>query len=100
MKHAWFASLWLAVAAGAMATALTAVSYARTCSPLTGFPGFLRRAGLVPDGPCATKKGGAPCQSGATCTTSSRKPGKCRNIAAFGPPNCECVEVKVSPGLK
>jgi hypothetical protein len=99
MKQALLASLVLFVAA-ATATAFTAASYAGTCSALTGFPRILQRAGLLAEGPCATKPFGAPCQSGATCTTASRKPGKCKNIAVSGPPNCACVEVSVSRGLK
>ncbi len=94
------ASLVLIVATGTMVTAFTAVSYAGTCSMLTGFPGLLQRAGFVAAGPCATKVGGATCQSGSTCTTSNRKPGKCKNIAPRGPANCSCVETTVSTGLR
>ena len=100
MKQAVLASLVLFFAVAATATAFTAASYAGTCSALTGFPRILQRSGLVAEGPCATKPFGAPCQSGATCTTSSRKPGKCKNIAVSGRPNCACVEVSVSRGLK
>lgn len=100
MKRAFLASLVLIVATGTMVTAFTAVSYAGTCSMLTGFPGLLQRAGFVAAGPCATKVGGATCQSGATCTTSNRKPGKCKNIAPRGPANCSCVETTVSTGLR
>jgi hypothetical protein len=99
MKRALIASLVLTVAA-ATATALTAASYAGVCSQLTGFPGLLQRAGFVPAGPCATKSGGSVCQSGAACTTSNRRPGKCKNIAVSGPANCACVEITVSPGLR
>jgi hypothetical protein len=91
--------LLLIVAAGAMATASTAVSYAGTCAALTGFPGLLQRVGLVAAGPCASKAGGSTCTS-AECTTSDRKPGKCRNIAASGPANCACVATAVSSGLR
>jgi hypothetical protein len=83
-----------------MATAFTAVSYAGTCSVLTGFPGLLQRAGFVAPGPCATKSGGPNCQSGTACTSADRKPGKCKNIAASGPANCACVESAVSSGLR
>lgn len=100
MKRALWACLVPAVAAGAMAIAFTAVSYAGTCSQLTGFPGFLQWAGFVPAGPCATKREGAVCQAGATCVTASRRPGKCKNIAASGPANCACVESAVSSGLR
>jgi hypothetical protein len=87
-------------ATGAMAAVFTAVSYAGTCSKLTGFPGFLQSAGFVSAGPCATKKDGATCQSGAACVTASRKPGKCKNIAVRGPANCACVEDAVGSGLQ
>ena len=100
MKRALWACLVPAVAAGAKAIAFTAVSYAGTCSQLTGFPGLLQRAGFVPAGPCTTKSGGAVCQAGAGCVTASRKPGKCKNIAARGPANCSCVESTVSSGLQ
>jgi hypothetical protein len=90
----------LLAAAATMAAGFTAVSYAGTCSTLTGFPGLLQRAGLVAAGPCATKVGGVTCQSGATCTTANRKPGKCKNIAPRGPANCACVETTVSFGLR
>jgi len=95
-----FASLILLVAVCITATVFTAISYGGACSQLTGFPGLLQRAGLVAEGPCASKPGGAVCQSGADCTTSNRKPGKCKNIAAKGPANCACVATTVSRGLQ
>ena len=97
---ALFAFLILVVAVCVTSTTFTAISYGGTCSQLTGFPGLLQRAGFVAEGPCATKRGSAVCQSGADCTTSNRKRGKCKNIAARGPANCACVEVTVSRGLK
>jgi len=87
-------------AAGAMATVFIAVSYAGTCSRLTGFPGLLQRAGMVTSGPCTTKTGGTACLSATTCLTAGKKPGKCKNIAASGPANCVCVASTVSPGLR
>ena len=90
----------LVVAADAMITAFTAVGYAGTCDRLSGFPGLLQKAGLVAPGPCATKNKGSVCQSGSACTTSSRKPGKCQNIAVSGPANCACVETTISSGLQ
>jgi hypothetical protein len=95
-----FASLILIVAACFTSTVFTAISYGGTCAPLTGFPGLLQRAGFVAEGPCATKPGSAVCQNGADCTTSNRKRGKCKNIAARGPANCACVEITVSRGLR
>ncbi len=100
MKRALLSSLLSIAAAGAMAAVFTAVSYAGTCSKLTGFPGFLQRAGMVSAGPCTTKIGGTTCQSAATCLTAGRKPGKCKNIAASGPANCACVESTVGSGLR
>ena len=97
---ALFASLILVVAVCFTSTVFTAISYGGTCSQLTGFPGLLQWAGFVAEGPCATKPGGAVCQSGADCTAANRKPGKCKNIAARGPANCACVETTVSRGLQ
>jgi len=94
------AALVLIVAAGAMMTTFTAVSYAGTCSRLTGFPGLLQSAGLVAVGPCASQPKGAVCQSNATCITPNRRQGKCKNIAPSGPPNCACVESTISSGLR
>ena len=94
-----FSTLLLAAASGAMATVFTAVVYAGTCSRLTGFPGLLQRAGVVAAGPCAAKAGATACDA-AECTTSDRKPGKCKNIAASGPANCSCVANAVSSGLR
>lgn len=99
MKRAISGLLVLTVAAALTATGFTAASYAGACGQLTGFAGFLQRAGLVAPGPCDTKPKGTVCQSGA-CTTSDRKPGKCRNIAVSGPANCACVASTVSPGLR
>jgi hypothetical protein len=94
-----FSSVLFSIAAvGATATAFTAVSYAGTCSALTGFAGLLQRAGIVAAGPCAVKAGGT-CDS-AECTTPDRKRGKCKNIAASGPANCACVATAVSSGLQ
>jgi hypothetical protein len=98
MKRALLASAVLLVAAGAMVTGFTAVTYAATCSQLTGFPGLLQRAGFVAAGPCTKEKSGA-CSSDA-CTATNRKPGKCKNIAVRGPVNCACVESTVSSGLQ
>jgi hypothetical protein len=95
-----FAFLILIVAVCVTSTVFSAISYGGTCSQLNGFPGLLQRAGFVSDGPCATKSGSAVCQSGASCTTANRKPGKCKNVAARGPANCACVETTVSGGLK
>ena len=97
-KRLWVgisSALVLMLVATAMATVFTAASYAGTCSKLTGFPGILQRAGVVAAGPCAAKAGGATCDS-AECTTSDRKPGKCKNLAASGPANCACVATTVS----
>jgi hypothetical protein len=99
-SEALFTSLILIVAVCFTSTVFTAISYGGTCSQLTGFPGLLQRAGFVAEGPCATKRGGAVCQNGADCTTSNRKRGKCKNIAARGPANCACVEITVSRGLR
>jgi hypothetical protein len=89
------------VAAIAIITIFTAVTHARTCARLTGFPGFLQRVGLVSEGPCGSKPGAVVCRSGAACTTARATPGACRNIAAVGQPaNCECVANTVSRGLK
>lgn len=97
---ALFATLILIVVVSVTSTVFTAISYGGTCSQPTGFPGLLQRAGFVAEGPCASKPGAATCQSGAACTTSNRKRGKCKNIAARGPANCACVEVTVSRGLQ
>ena len=78
-----------------MFTIFTAVSYAGTCSKLTGFPGLLQRAGMVADGPCVSTNRGQGCTN-AACTTAGRKPGKCANIAPRGPANCVCVENTIS----
>jgi hypothetical protein len=45
-------------------------------------PGLLQEVGLAAP---ATKNKGSECQSGTSCTTSSRQPGKCQNIAPAGP---------------
>jgi len=99
MKRVLLGLLALIVAVALTATGLTAASYAGACGPLPGFAGFLKRAGFVPPGSCDTKPKGGVCQNGS-CTTSDRKPGKCRNIAASGPVNCSCVANTVSPGLR
>jgi hypothetical protein len=95
-------SLVLIVSAGALITVFTAVSYARTCEKLTGFPGLLQRVGLVAAGPCVTKLGGVACGGGNACTTAQSKPGTCKNIAAVGQAaNCQCVANTVTnPGLR
>jgi hypothetical protein len=100
MRRGLSASVVLIVSGGAMVTAFTAVSYAGVCEKLGGFPGLLQKVGLVAPGPCATKKKGSVCQSGTPCTTSSRRPGKCQNIAPAGPANCACVAITVSSGLQ
>src|ERR1017187_989961 len=89
-------SLVLIVASGAMVTVFTAVTYAKSCSKLTGFPGLLQKVGIVSLGPCASRAGGAICQGGTACTAPSTKPGKCKNINVTGPANCACVETTVS----
>jgi hypothetical protein len=99
MKRVLLASLTLVVAAGAMATAFTAVTYAGVCSKLTGFPGLVQWAGMVSPGPCVATKKDTVCPSDA-CITADRKPGKCKNIAVRGPVNCACVETTVSSGLR
>ena len=78
-----------------------AVIHAKTCSKLTGFPGFLQRVGMLGVGPCVTKIGAPACGAGKVCTTSDSKTGTCKNTAAVGQPaNCGCVANTVSKGLK
>ena len=89
--------LLLIVASGAMVTVFTAITYARSCSKLTGFPGLLQKVGIVSLGPCASRVGGAICQGGTACTAPSTKPGKCKNINVTGPASCACVETTISP---
>lgn len=96
---ALYSSLVLIIAIGTMVTVSTAVTYAGTCSKLTGFPGVLQSVGLVSSstGTCVSKIGGTVCGGGTACTTSGQKVGTCRNIALAGQqPNCQCVENTVS----
>jgi hypothetical protein len=94
-------SLVLIIASGAMVTVFTAVTYARSCSKLTGFPGLLQRVGIVSLGPCVSKIGGTVCGGGTACTTAGSKAGTCKNVAAAGQPaSCQCVENTVSKGLQ
>jgi len=84
-----------------MATVFTAVTYARSCSKLTGFPGLLQRAGVLGLAPCVSKIGGTVCGGGTACTTTGSQAGTCQNIAAVGQAaNCQCVENTVSKGLR
>lgn len=85
----------------AIATAFTAVTYARSCDKLTGFPGLLQRVGLVTPGPCATQVGGKLCNGGSACTPTGGGSGTCKNTAALGQPaTCTCVPNSVSKGLR
>ena len=94
-------SLVFIVASGAMVTVFTAVTYARSCSRLTGFPGLLQRAGIVSAGPCVTKVGGTVCGGGLACTAPDSKQGTCKNTAAAGQPaSCVCVDNTISKGLQ
>lgn len=97
-------SLVLVLASLAMATAFTAVTYAKSCARLSGFPGLLQRVGIVSDGPCTTQVGGKACSGGTACTAtvnSNPVPGTCKNMAGLGQPaNCQCVANTVSKGLK
>ena len=94
-------SLVLIIAGGAMVTVSTAVTYARSCSQLTGFPGLLQKVGMVSVGPCVTKIGGTVCSGGTFCTATGGKNGTCKNQAAPGQPNnCQCVADTVSKGLQ
>ena len=94
-------SLVFIVASGAIVTLFTAVTYARSCSKLTGFPGLLQRAGIVSVGPCVTKIGGTVCGGGLACTAPDSKAGTCKNVAAAGQPaSCQCVDNTVSKGLR
>ena len=96
---ALYSSLVLIIASVALVTVFTAITYAGTCSKLTGFPGLLQRAGFFVS-PCVTKTGGTVCGGGTACTTTDAKAGTCKNIAAAGQAaNCQCVENKVSKGL-
>lgn len=83
----------------AMATVYTAVSYAGTCSSLTGFAGMVQKVGLVAAGPCTATGNGKSCSNSA-CTTAAKKPGKCKNISPTGPANCACIETTISSGLQ
>jgi hypothetical protein len=94
-------SATLIIAGGAMLTVFTALTYARSCARLTGFPGLLQSVGIVSAGPCVTKIGGTVCGSGTACTTANAQPGKCTNIAAVGQPaNCSCQSTTISNGLR
>ena len=101
---ALYSSLALIIVYVALLTTFTAVTYAGTCSKLTGFPGLLQRVGLVTSGSgvCVSKIGGTVCGGGTACITNgTNKPGKCKNIAAAGQPaNCQCVETNLSNGLR
>jgi len=97
---ALYSSLVLIIASVAMVTVFTAVTYAGTCSKLTGFPGLLQRAGFFVS-PCVSKIGGTVCGGGTACTTTNSTQGTCKNMAAAGQPaNCQCVENNVSKGLR
>ena len=94
---ALYSSLVLIIACVAMVTVFTVVTYAGTCSKLTGFPGLLQRAGFFAS-PCVSKIGGTVCGGGTACTTLKSTAGTCKNIAAAGQQtNCQCVENTVSP---
>ncbi len=95
---ALYSSLVLIIACVAMVTVFTVVTYAGTCSKLTGFPGLLQRAGFFTS-PCVSKIGGTVCGGGTACTTTDTKvAGTCKNIAAAGQAaNCQCVANTVSP---
>jgi hypothetical protein len=94
-------SLVLTLAGVAMVTVFTAVTYARTCSKLTGFPGLLQKVGIVSAGPCVSKVGGTVCNKGAACTAAGGVAGTCKNIAdASKPANCQCVATPVNQGLE
>lgn len=98
---AFSSSLVLIIATLVIVTVFTAVTHARTCAKLTGFPGFLQRVGVLGAGPCVSKIGGLVCNGGTLCTTVDSKSGTCKNIAAVGEPvSCSCVENTVSRGLK
>jgi hypothetical protein len=96
---ALYSSLVLILACVVVVTVFTAVTYAGTCSKLTGFPGLVQRLGFAGSSPCVSKIGGTVCNGGAACTTTDTKaPGTCKNIAAVGQAaNCQCVANTVSP---
>jgi hypothetical protein len=101
MLLALSSSLVFVIAGGAMATVFTAVTYARSCSKLTGFPGLLQKVGIVSAGPCVSKIGGTICSGGTACTAPDSKAGTCKNIATVGQAaNCQCVDNTVSKGLR
>ena len=86
-------SLLSLVALAATLTVCTSLTYARSCTRLTGYPGFLQRAGLVAAGPCPSKPGGMICSRGLACITVDLKAGTCMNVSPIGQPaNCQCVE--------
>jgi hypothetical protein len=91
-------SLVLVVGGLTMATGFTAVTYAKSCSKLTGFPGLLQSIGIVTAGPCVSKIGGTTCGGGNACTTLTAVAGTCKNIAAAGQAaNCACMPNNISP---
>jgi hypothetical protein len=95
---ALYSSLVLIIACVAMVTVFTVVTYAGTCSKLTGFPGLVQRMGFF-NSPCVSKIGGTVCGGGTACTTTGSAPGTCKNTAAAGQPaNCQCVANTVSKG--
>lgn len=97
---ALYSSLVLIIACVAMVTVFTAVTYAGTCSKLTGFPGLVQRMGFF-SSPCVSKIGGTVCGGGTACTTTNSAPGTCKNTAAAGQAaNCQCVANTVSKGLR
>ena len=92
-------SLVLIIATLVLVTAFTAVTHARACAKLTGFPGLLQRAGMLGLTGCVTKIGAPVCNGGAICTTPDSKQGTCRNQAAVGQPvSCACSANTVSAG--
>lgn len=101
LRVAFSSSFVLIIGTLVLATAFTAVIHAKTCSKLTGFPGFLQRVGMLGVGPCVTKIGAPACGAGKVCTTSDSKTGTCKNTAVVGQPaNCGCVANTVSKGLQ
>jgi hypothetical protein len=94
---ALYSSLVLIIACVVVVTVFTAVTYAGTCSKLTGFPGLVQRMGFTGTSLCVSKIGGTVCNGGAACTINSQS-GTCKNIAAAGQQtNCQCVANTVSP---
>jgi hypothetical protein len=101
LRVAFSSSFVLIIGTLVLATAFTAVIHAKTCSKLTGFPGFLQRVGMLGVAPCATKIGGPACGAGKVCTTGDSKTGTCKNISPVGKgADCVCVANTVSKGLQ